>query len=150
LWDVSPKRALQRNAFGAPLPAPVAKRTVVFSENAKHFLINGKVYKMNAPPMFVVHVGTVEEWHVLNVSREMHDFHIHETHFLVERIDGVVQQHPIWRDSVVVPHERGKAGPGAVTLLMDFRNPIIRGEFMFHCHILDHEDAGMMANIRAI
>jgi FtsP/CotA-like multicopper oxidase with cupredoxin domain len=34
--------------------------------------------------------------------------------------------------------------------LMDFRDPIIRGEFMFHCHILDHEDAGMMANIRAI
>jgi suppressor of ftsI len=148
--DVSPTHALQPNAFDAPLPAPVAKRTVVFSENAKHFLINGKVYKMNAAPMFVVHVGTVEEWHVLNVSREMHDFHIHQTHFLVERIDGVVQQHPIWRDSVVVPHERGKAGPGAVTLLMDFRNPIIRGEFMFHCHILDHEDAGMMANIRAI
>jgi FtsP/CotA-like multicopper oxidase with cupredoxin domain len=148
--DVSAVHALPPNAFGGSLPPPAARRTVVFSENAKHFLINGTVYKMHAPPMFVVHVGTVEEWHVLNVSREVHDFHIHQTHFLVERIDGVVQQHPIWRDSVVVPHERGKAGPGAVTLLMDFRDPIIRGEFMFHCHILDHEDAGMMANIRAI
>lgn len=148
--DVSAGHVLPPNAFDASLPPPAARRTVVLSENAKHFLINGKVYEMHAPPMFVVHVGTVEEWHVLNVSREVHDFHIHQTHFLVERIDGVVQQHPIWRDSVVVPHERGKAGPGAVTLLMDFRDPIIRGEFMFHCHILDHEDAGMMANIRAI
>lgn len=34
--------------------------------------------------------------------------------------------------------------------LADFRDPIIRGEFTFHCHILDHEDAGMMAKIRAI
>jgi suppressor of ftsI len=141
---------LPRNAYDSPLPPPAAVRTVVLSEKGRHFFINGKIYRMGAPPMFVVHVGTVEEWHILNVSREVHDFHIHQTHFLVERIDGAVQQHPLWRDSVVVPHERGSAGPGAVTLLMDFRDPVIRGEFMFHCHILDHEDAGMMANIKAI
>jgi suppressor of ftsI len=35
-------------------------------------------------------------------------------------------------------------------LIMDFRNPVIRGEFVFHCHILDHEDKGMMAKIQAI
>jgi suppressor of ftsI len=138
------------NAYDSPLPPPAAVRTIVLSERGRHFFINGKLYRMHAPPMFVVHVGTVEEWHVLNVSREVHDFHIHQTHFLVERINGATQRHPFWRDSVVVPHERGAAGPGAVTILMDFRDPVIRGEFMFHCHILDHEDAGMMANIRAI
>jgi FtsP/CotA-like multicopper oxidase with cupredoxin domain len=138
------------NAYDSPLPPPAAVRTVVLSERGREFFINGKAYRMGAPPMFVVHVGTVEEWHILNVSREVHDFHIHQMHFLVERIDGTVQQHPFWRDSVVVPHERGAEGPGAVTLLMDFRDPVIRGEFMFHCHILDHEDHGMMANIRAI
>ena len=143
-------RTLPPNAYDVPLPPPAAVRTVVLSEKGKKFFINGKAYRMGAPPMFVVHIGTVEEWHILNVSREVHDFHMHQTHFLVERIDGTVQQHPFWRDSVVVPHERGAAGPGAVTLLMDFRDPVIRGEFVFHCHILDHEDAGMMANIRAI
>jgi FtsP/CotA-like multicopper oxidase with cupredoxin domain len=100
--------------------------------------------------MFVVHTGTVEEWRVVNVSYEIHDFHIHQIHFLVEKIDGVTQQHPQWRDSIVIPHQHGAGHPGAVTLLMDFRDPVIRGEFVFHCHILDHEDAGMMANIRAI
>jgi len=37
-----------------------------------------------------------------------------------------------------------------VIMLMDFRDPVIRGEFVFHCHILDHEDQGMMAKIEAI
>jgi FtsP/CotA-like multicopper oxidase with cupredoxin domain len=40
--------------------------------------------------------------------------------------------------------------PGTLDLLMDFRSPLIRGEFLFHCHILDHEDEGMMAKIEAI
>ena len=39
---------------------------------------------MSDPPMFVVHTGTVEEWHVDNVTEEVHDFHIHQIHFLVE------------------------------------------------------------------
>jgi len=33
---------------------------------------------------------------------------------------------------------------------MNFRDSVIRGEFLFHCHILDHEDQGMMAKIEAI
>lgn len=40
--------------------------------------------------------------------------------------------------------------PRSVVLLMDFRDPIVRGEFLFHCHILDHADLGMMAKIEAI
>ena len=67
-------------------------------------------------------------------------------------INGVKQQHPHWADSVIVPHRSvgKKTVPGSVVLLMDFRDPIIRGEFLFHCHILDHEDQGMMAKIEAI
>jgi FtsP/CotA-like multicopper oxidase with cupredoxin domain len=55
---------------------------------------------------------------------------------------------------VVVPHRTrqsdGSWKPGSITLLADFRDPVIRGTFLFHCHILDHEDAGMMAKIEAI
>ena len=111
---------------------------------------------MRAPPMFVVRTGTVEEWKIVNVTQEIHDFHIHQIHFLVESIDGRKLEHPHWADSVIVPHrsvtgpgEKGSV-PGSVLLLMDFRDPIIRGEFLFHCHILDHEDQGMMAKIEAI
>ncbi len=104
---------------------------------------------MQDPPLFVVHVGTVEEWRIVNVTAEVHDFHIHQLHFLVKEIDGVKLAHPYWADSQVIPH-RSTANPGTLVLLMDFRDPIIKGTFLFHCHILDHEDHGMMAKIQAI
>ncbi|MFY9664791.1 MAG: multicopper oxidase domain-containing protein [Candidatus Cybelea sp.] len=144
---------LPANVYTTALPAPVAKRLVVLSEDAKpKFFINGKSFNIHSPPMFVVHTGTVEEWRVVNVTYEIHDFHIHQIHFLVESINGVRQEHPHWADSIIVPHRSvDKQGvPGSVVLLMDFRDPIIRGEFLFHCHILDHEDQGMMAKIEAI
>ncbi len=145
---------LPRNAYTTPLPPPAAKRLVIFSENAKpEFFINGKTFSMKSPPMFVVHVGTTEEWHVVNVTQEVHDFHIHQTHFVVKSINGVKVTHPHWADSFIIPHRYSvgnKTVPGTLDLLMDFRDPIIKGEFLFHCHILDHEDQGMMAKIEAI
>jgi len=140
---------LPNNAYSFPLPAPVGQRTVTLSEDDKRMYINGKSFKMMDPPMFVVNVGTTEKWQIVNVTQEVHDFHIHQTHFVVKEIDGVKVAHPYWADSVVVPHEKNGT-PGTVTLLMDFRDPVIRGTFMFHCHILDHEDSGMMAKIQAI
>jgi suppressor of ftsI len=145
---------LPQNAYTTQLPPPAAKRLVILSENNKpHFFINGKSFNINAPPMFVVHAGTVEEWHIENVTYEIHDFHIHQIHFLIESIDGKKLAHPHWGDSVIVPHRSigGKNSvPGSVVLLMDFRDPIIKGLFVFHCHILDHEDQGMMAKIQVI
>jgi suppressor of ftsI len=145
---------LPRNVYTTALPPPSVKRLVVFSEDNKpHFFINGQSFNINSPPMFVVHAGTVEEWHVVNVTYEIHDFHIHQIHFVVEKINGVQQIHPHWADSFIVPHRRGigkGSVPGSVDLLMDFRDPVIKGEFVFHCHILDHEDQGMMAKIEVI
>jgi suppressor of ftsI len=145
---------LPQNVYTTKLPPPAVKRTVVFSENpTPHFFINGKSFTIKGPPMFVVRAGTVEEWRVENTSKEIHDFHIHQIHFLVESINGKKIVHPHWADSVVIPHRMGadaKGPPGYVVMLMDFRDPIIRGEFVFHCHILDHEDQGMMAKIQAI
>ncbi|MGC1380213.1 MAG: multicopper oxidase family protein [Candidatus Baltobacteraceae bacterium] len=141
---------LPQNVYTEPLPPVAAKRLVVFSEGAKHFYINGKAFSMRSPPMFVVHVGTVEEWTVRNDTQEIHDFHIHQTHFVVESVNGKKLTHPFWADSFVVPHRASDGTPGTAKLLMDFRDPIIRGEFLFHCHILDHEDSGMMAKIQAI
>jgi suppressor of ftsI len=141
---------LPRNVYTTPLPPISAKRTVIFSEGPTHFFINGKAFSMSAPPMYVVHVGTVEEWHIKNQTQEMHDFHIHQLHFLVKEIDDVKLEHPFWADSFVIPHRRADGKPGSLALVMDFRDPIIKGTFLFHCHILDHEDAGMMAKIEAI
>ena len=141
-------------AYGFPLPRIAAERTVVLSEDDNGMYVNGKQFSMAAPPMFVVRVGTVERWRVVNVTEEVHDFHMHQVHFFAEQIDGTAVPHPHWEDTIVVPARiPGKNGswkPGSVTLLVDFRDPVIAGEFMFHCHILDHEDAGMMAKIQAI
>ena len=116
--------------------------------------INGSPYNPSAPPLFTVRTGTIEEWQVVNITEEVHDFHMHQAHFFVQSINGVGVAHPHWADSVVVPHRiPGKNGswtPGHLQVIVDFRDPIIKGLFVFHCHILDHEDAGMMATIRAI
>jgi FtsP/CotA-like multicopper oxidase with cupredoxin domain len=142
------------NDYNTGLPRPTVKRVVIFSEILKpRFFINGKAFNIHSKPMFVVHSGTTEEWTIENVTQEIHDFHIHQIHFLVESVNGVKVEHPYWADSVVVPHRitnGKKATPGTLVLLMDFRDPVIRGEFVFHCHILDHEDLGMMAKIEVI
>jgi suppressor of ftsI len=141
---------LPQNYYNSQLPPAAAKRYVVFSEGAKHFFINGKAFSMSDPPTFVVHAGTVEEWRIVNVTEEIHDFHLHQAHFLLKQINGVKLAHPYWVDSLVIPHRRKDGHPGTLVVIADFRDPVIKGTFLFHCHILDHEDKGMMAKIQAI
>ena len=93
-----------------------------------------------------IEVGTIEQWTVNNASQELHAFHIHQIDFQVLEINGVPQPFVGRQDSVNVPFQPDDASPpGQVKLLMDFRNPIIEGRFVYHCHILEHEDGGMMA-----
>ena len=141
---------LPQNVYTTALPPIAQRRVAIFSETATHFLINGRAFKMSDPPLFVVHVGTVEEWRIVNVTDEVHDFHLHQAHFLVKAINGVRLAHPYWADSFVIPHRRKDGHAGTLLVIADFRDPIIKGTFLFHCHILDHEDAGMMAKIQAI
>jgi FtsP/CotA-like multicopper oxidase with cupredoxin domain len=137
-----------------PLPAATTTRYVYFTENDRGFYINGQRFSIKAPPMFVVHTGTVERWVIENDTSENHDFHLHQVHFLERSIDGVAVPHPVWRDTEVVPYQTrladGSYKPGRIVVLADFRNPLIKGTFLFHCHILDHEDMGMMAKILAL
>jgi suppressor of ftsI len=144
---------LPQNAYSSALPVPTVTRQVIFSEGASHFFLNGKIFKPNDPPMFTVKVGSVEKWRLINVTKEIHDFHIHQIHFLVIEVNGVKIEHPHWADTVIIPHrhEYGKHGtPSYVVALLDFRDRGIKGTFVFHCHIVDHEDQGMMAKIQAI
>jgi FtsP/CotA-like multicopper oxidase with cupredoxin domain len=130
-----------------------AYRTVVFSENnpASEFYINRQLWNPAAPPMFTVQDGTVERWTLYNYATEAHVFHIHQIHFVVEAVNGVKAPPSMWRDTFAIPYAtivNGHLKPGIVHLLMDFRDPNIVGTFVFHCHILEHEDYGMMAKIR--
>lgn len=135
------------------LPPVAANRRIVFTENIDGFYINGRRYRMDDSPAVVARAGSVERWTLINRTDEVHDFHIHQVHFAVESVNGQAARPLHWVDTVTVPPMRytHTAGtPGTATVLMDFRDPIIRGTFVFHCHILDHEDGGMMATIRVI
>ena len=114
---------------------------VRFSEDKKGFYINGRKYGPSDRPMTTVSIGDFHHWRVTNETHEVHPFHIHQVHFLVYAQNGVRLEHPEWMDTVNVPVE------GNVDLMMDFTSPIIRGTSLFHCHLLSHEDKGMMAKI---
>jgi suppressor of ftsI len=83
----------------------------------------------------------LQHWHVVNLSKEVHPFHIHQVHFLVYAVGDQRVKDPLWLDTVNVPYG------SSVDLVMDFTDPIIRGMSLFHCHLLNHEDKGMMAKI---
>jgi FtsP/CotA-like multicopper oxidase with cupredoxin domain len=114
---------------------------VHFTEDKKGFYINGRKYSPTDPPMTTVSIGAFHHWRVTNETFEVHPFHIHQVHFLIYAESGVRLQSPEWLDTVNVPVQ------GSVDLMMDFTDPIIRGVSVFHCHLLSHEDKGMMAKI---
>jgi FtsP/CotA-like multicopper oxidase with cupredoxin domain len=114
---------------------------VTFTEDKQGFYINGQKFEMNAGPMLTVDVGSLQHWRVMNPTREVHPFHIHQVHFLVYAVDNKPVKNPVWVDTVNVTYG------GSVDLVMDFTDPIIRGMSLFHCHLLSHEDKGMMAKI---
>ncbi len=107
-------------------------------------------YEMNSPPNIVVHDGDVEDWVIENRAREDHTFHIHQLHFRVIEINGKPVNDPIMRDTIDVPYWTGNGPYPSVELRLDFGNPNIVGTFLYHCHILKHEDMGMMGSIRVL
>lgn len=100
-------------------------------------------------PNIVAKQGTVEDWIIENRSNELHAFHIHQLHFLLLDYRGRAVNEPFLRDTVNVPYYDGKALEyPSVRVRMDFRDPNTVGEFVYHCHLLEHEDGGMMGLIR--
>jgi FtsP/CotA-like multicopper oxidase with cupredoxin domain len=114
---------------------------IKFTEDAHGFYVNDRKYSPTDGPMLTVKIGHYVHWRVVNESHEIHPFHIHQVHFLVYEENGKKTAQPEWLDTVNVAPE------GSVDLIMDFTDPIIRGMSVFHCHLLKHEDKGMMAKI---
>ena len=80
---------------------------------------------------------------------ELHAFHIHQLHFLLLDYMGRQVNEDFLRDTVNVPYYDGRAlAYPSVRLRMDFRDPNTVGTFVYHCHLLEHEDKGMMGSIR--
>jgi FtsP/CotA-like multicopper oxidase with cupredoxin domain len=108
-----------------------------------------QLYNPNNPPAIITDQGAVEDWTIQNYSTEVHEFHIHQIHFQLLEVNGVPvrpKQRQFY-DTYQVPYWTGKGRYPSIKVRMDFRGAVA-GEFVYHCHILDHEDGGMMANIR--
>jgi FtsP/CotA-like multicopper oxidase with cupredoxin domain len=100
-------------------------------------------------PDIVVKQGEVEDWIIENRSNELHDFHIHQLHFQLVEWSGIPVNEPFLRDTVNVPYYNTRMLQyPSVRLRMDFRDPNIVGTFVYHCHLLEHEDGGMMGRIK--
>jgi FtsP/CotA-like multicopper oxidase with cupredoxin domain len=145
---------------------PVRVRRLYFSEKLKnpndptsatefYLTVDGqtpKPFDPNSPsPNIVAKQGTVEDWIIENRTAELHDFHIHQLHFELVAWNGIPVHERFLRDTVNVPYYNGRMLEyPSVRLRMDFRDPNTVGTFPYHCHILDHEDAGMMGTIRVV
>jgi FtsP/CotA-like multicopper oxidase with cupredoxin domain len=160
----SPKHLLPPKLPWLGAVAPVRTRKLYFSEklldpnnpnSATEFYITVDGQKpapfdpASAAPDIIVKQGTVEDWIIENRSNELHAFHIHQLHFMLLDYEGTPVNEPFLRDTVNVPYYNGRAlRYPSVRLRMDFRDPNAVGTFVYHCHLLEHEDNGMMGTIR--
>ena len=105
------------------------------------------LFSPDNPPAIVTTQGAVEDWTIENRSMENHEFHIHQIHFMLLEQNGVAVNNGQFLDMIQVPYWSGTGPYPSVKVRMDFRGPLV-GDFVYHCHILGHEDSGMMAIIR--
>lgn len=143
---------------------PTAQRNLFFSEvlqnpadpnSPTNFYITEEgqtpaLFTMGQAPNIVVHAGTVEDWTVENRAGEDHVFHIHQLHFQVLAVDGQPVNDPALRDTYDIPYWSGSGAYHSIKVRMDFSDPNIVGIFVYHCHILEHEDGGMMGEIEVL
>ena len=104
----------------------------------------------NVPLFDDMIVNNYEQWTIVNKSFSDHVFHIHQNPFLVTQVNGIALPIPEWHDSIIVPAATGgmpitnpKVTFGSITFVTHF-DPITVGSFVTHCHVLQHEDIGMM------
>jgi len=161
-------------AYSAPLPPPARPwlgsvspariRKLYFSEKLQdsanpnsatdfYITVDGEAPApfdaSSGVPNIVVRQGDVEEWIIENRSTELHAFHIHQIHFLLLDWSGIPIDEPFLRDTVNVPFYNGRMLKyPSVRLRLDFRDPNAVGTFFYHCHLLEHEDGGMMGLVR--
>lgn len=148
-FDIMQVRAADELAESAPLPAELVtldRPDEASASNTRQFemagfaQINGRSMDMERIDV-VVPVGSTEIWEVRNDANTYHNFHVHDVHFAVLDIDGQPPPPELqgWKDTVFVD-------PGSTVRIIarfeDYVDP--DAPYMFHCHLLMHEDMGMM------
>jgi FtsP/CotA-like multicopper oxidase with cupredoxin domain len=94
-----------------------------------------------------VALGSVEEWTIFNMNNIRHPFHIHINPCWVVKINGQPID-PYWADTIPLPAGGSPTAPTSVTFCSRFVD--FAGSYVMHCHMLVHEDMGMMQTIEVI
>ncbi|MFN2324646.1 MAG: multicopper oxidase family protein, partial [Gemmatimonadales bacterium] len=123
--------ATLRRVAALDTTAATATRVMVLSQG----FINGQLMDMNRVDVRST-LGATEIWQLENIVGMDHPFHLHGFQFQVLDRDGVAEPFPAWKDTINVPRK------SVVRFIVRYDN--FPGKWMFHCHILDHEDHGMM------
>ena len=148
LGNLSPVRVrkLYLSEVHADPDDPQSPITYFITEQGK----NPKLFDPAAPePDIIVRQGDIEDWVIENRTTELHAFHIHQIHFLLLEWFGLPVSEPFLRDTVNVPYYDPQMGRfPSIRVRMDFRDPNTVGTFLYHCHVLEHEDGGMMGVLR--
>jgi FtsP/CotA-like multicopper oxidase with cupredoxin domain len=113
-----------------------------------NFGVDGKAYSMSAPP-YQVPLGTAQEWTLENafdpkLMEHAHVFHIHTNPFKITKRNGKALSPPLWRDTYVLTKSAGDT----ITFESNFVD--YAGKFVEHCHVVSHEDLGMMSAIEVV
>jgi len=108
------------------------------AKNGLDFLVNNDLHVNDNP----VYVNELQVWEVSNTSRMDHPFHLHGFFFQVLEINGKEPAFKSWKDTVNLP----PVSKIKIAWMPDNRP----GVWMYHCHILEHHAAGMMANFEVI
>ena len=116
--------------------AVAAERSFVLASDQ----INGRSMAMSRID-FGVQEGTVEVWEVTNDNGYIHNFHVHDVQFQVLTVDGAAPPPHLrgWKDTVLLV--QGSRYRLAMRFT-DHTDPDV--PYMYHCHLLQHEDDGMM------
>ena len=128
-----------------PVSASTPVRKLVLKEletaTGVVFSINDEVWPFTTPMM--AKQGETEIWEVKNEAEMDHPFHLHGMFFEVLETNGVAQPRRGCKDTVNVPMAKGSV-PGTVRFAV--RDEAL-GMWMFHCHILEHAERGMMGDL---
>lgn len=128
------------------LPEPSIVREFVFDhgidpETHDPFLINGRAFGHHRVDV-QAQVGTMEDWVLINKAGMDHPFHLHTNWFQVISRNGQPEPLRAWRDTVNLQAYE------TVRIRIPFRDFV--GKTVYHCHILDHEDQGMMGIVEMV
>ena len=131
----------------------VQTRTFNFDFVGNDAGIDSVVYKPTDLPV-AIPWGQVQEWTLVNRTTALHTFHIHQTDFTIMSVNGQPMDERLLRDNIPLGvHQVGTDSLGKPifagdTVVVRFTfEPIAEGPFVFHCHVLMHEDEGMMKNV---